>query len=352
MNLGLIFLTGLTTGGLTCLSVQGGLLTSVIAHQKKDELTANLPATQAKSFDVLDWLPVGMFLITKLVAHVILGVFLGALGSVLQLSVGMSLFFQLLAALFMLATAMNLLQVHPIFRHVTLQPPYFLQKYIRRSTKRDALFAPAVLGALTVFIPCGVTQAMEVQAINSGNALLGAAILGAFVLGTVPVFSLIGIATSKFSEIWNKRFLNFTAVILIVMGLYGLNGVLQVLDAPITFQKMRDEVVLVFSPIDTSKTAGANGINTTEGVQKITIEVKNNGYSPKRVQVKSGQPVELTLKTSDTFSCASAFSFREFGIQAQLKPTDTKTFRFTPTKKGKFTFSCSMGMYSGVMEVL
>lgn len=349
MNLGLIFLTGLTTGGLTCLSVQGGLLASVIAHQKKGELANNQSLSREISFNQLDWLPVGLFLITKLIAHAILGFLLGALGSVLQLSAGVSLMFQLLAALFMIATAMNLLQVHPLFRYVSLQPPYFLQKYIRRSTKREALFAPALLGALTVFIPCGVTQAMEVQAINSGNALVGATILGVFVLGTIPIFSLIGIATSTFSEIWNKRFLNFAAVILIFMGLYGINGVLQVLDAPITFQKIRDEIILVFSPIDSSK---INGSAQATGIQRITIEVKNNGYSPSRVQAKVGQPVELTLKTSDTFSCASAFRFREFDIQAQLKPTDTQTFRFTPTRKGKFTFSCSMGMYSGVMEVL
>ena len=31
MNLWVIFITGLTVGGLTCLAVQGGLLASVIA---------------------------------------------------------------------------------------------------------------------------------------------------------------------------------------------------------------------------------------------------------------------------------------------------------------------------------
>lgn len=37
MNLLLIFLTGLTTGGLSCLAMQGGLLASVIANQKEEE---------------------------------------------------------------------------------------------------------------------------------------------------------------------------------------------------------------------------------------------------------------------------------------------------------------------------
>ena len=37
MNLLLIFLTGLTTGGLSCLAMQGGLLAGVIANQKEQE---------------------------------------------------------------------------------------------------------------------------------------------------------------------------------------------------------------------------------------------------------------------------------------------------------------------------
>ena len=38
MDLGIIFLTGLTVGGLTCLAVQGGLLASVIAAREDEEI--------------------------------------------------------------------------------------------------------------------------------------------------------------------------------------------------------------------------------------------------------------------------------------------------------------------------
>ncbi|HEX7018180.1 MAG TPA: sulfite exporter TauE/SafE family protein, partial [Patescibacteria group bacterium] len=117
MNLFWIFITGLTTGGLACLAVQGGLLASVVANQKEDELkNYELRIKNQKTLDQRDWLPVIMFLVSKLIAHVILGFFLGALGSVLTLSLGVRLAFQIFTALFMFATAMNLLDVHPIFR--------------------------------------------------------------------------------------------------------------------------------------------------------------------------------------------------------------------------------------------
>ena len=68
------------------------------------------------SFDQLDWMPVGMFLLAKLISHTIFGFLLGALGSVITMSLGVKLTFQVFVALFMFGTAMNLLDVHPIFR--------------------------------------------------------------------------------------------------------------------------------------------------------------------------------------------------------------------------------------------
>src|SRR5690606_15838586 len=111
-------------------------------------------STQANSFDQLDWLPVAMFLGSKFVVHILLGALLGSLGTVLSLSLQLQLTFLFLAAIFMLATAGNLLSLHPIFRYAALQPPRFLQKFVRRTSKSSALFAPAILGAVTVFIPC------------------------------------------------------------------------------------------------------------------------------------------------------------------------------------------------------
>ena len=202
MNLWLIFLTGLTSGGVTCAAMQGGILASTIANQKKEKVVPG--------FGVDDWGGVAAFLTTKLIAHIILGFFLGALGSAITLSLGMRLFFQGFAALFMFASAMNLLEVHPIFRFIAFTPPQFARKLIKNNSVTDRLFAPGLLGFLTILIPCGVTQAMEILAISSGSPIQGALIMGTFVLGTAPMFVLIGIATAKLSEVWRVYFLSAT----------------------------------------------------------------------------------------------------------------------------------------------
>ena len=73
------FITGLTTGGLSCLAVQGGLLASSLASQIENEMKSrNLKdKTKPKVAQPIVW-----FLLSKLIAYTILGFFLGWLGSV------------------------------------------------------------------------------------------------------------------------------------------------------------------------------------------------------------------------------------------------------------------------------
>ncbi len=376
MNLWAIFLTGLTTGGLTCLAMQGGLLASVVANKKAHEITdinADKELLKQKKREdyirqqtgqkfVVDrdgLMAVLMFLSAKLVAYTFIGFMLGWVGSFITLSLNARLTFQIFSALYMFATALNLLEVHPIFRYVVLQPPKFLQKIVRNSTKSDALFAPAVLGVFTIFIPCGVTQAMEVLAINSGNPFLGALIMFAFVLGTSPIFTIVGLATAQFSSLWHQRFLHVAALALIAMSVYGINGVFIVLDSPFALQNIGKAISSIGAPPDWYSPTGSgvapSGVSTAplvNGKQQVSITVSNNGYSPTQLYVKAGTPVELSLESKGVYSCATSFTLRKFNIFTQLQPNDKKVLAFTPTEKGNFTYSCSMGMYTGVIHVL
>ncbi len=354
MDLWLIFFTGLTSGGVTCAAMQGGLLASTIANQKKRERRSQSIDATPHSFDSGDWGPVAIFLTTKLLAYTLLGAVLGALGAVFTLSLNFRLFFQGFAALFMFASAMNLLDVHPIFRYLAFTPPRYARKLLKNTTTTNRLFAPGLLGLFTVLIPCGVTQAMEVLALSSGSAWKGALIMGTFVLGTAPVFALIGLATAKFSEVFRIYFLRAAAVLLIIMALYALNGILLVTNSPYSFDRLGPKLVKLLPPYEKSTNAMTQGasVQTVGGVQKITINISSTGYAPRAFKVKAGTPVELTLKSKNAFSCASSFTLSAFGISDFLQPTDTKVHTFIPTKKGLYTFACSMGMYSGTMEVI
>jgi sulfite exporter TauE/SafE len=347
MNLWVIFLTGLTVGGLTCLAVQGGLLASVITA--REEETRNNTRKHALY-------ATGVFLVFKFLAYSILGFVLGAFGGALNISSEVQTFMQLLAGIYMILVALNLLNIHPIFRYVIIQPPRFLTRLVKNQSKSKDIFAPALLGAMTIFIPCGTTIAMEALAISSANAFVGAAVMMAFILGTIPLFFGIGAITSFMGDAFKTKFFKLAAVAVIYLGITSINGALVSLDYPFTLQKLSEKFPIslqIGGPIDESgKPAEATQSAEIATTQDVRIDVTSNGYTPNYFRVKKGEPVKLTLKSIDAYSCASAFRIPSLGIKKNLTANDKQEITFTPTEAGKIQFNCSMGMYRGIIEVI
>lgn len=338
INLWVIFLTGLTVGGLTCLAVQGGLLASVItAREEETQKNTKKHALYAT----------GVFLVAKFIAYTILGFLLGAFGGAINIGGNVQTFMQLLAGLYMVAVALSLLNIHPIFRYVIIQPPRFLTRLVRNQSKSKDIFAPALLGAMTVFIPCGTTVAMEALAISSTSAVLGGSIMAVFILGTIPLFFGIGLITSFLGEAFKLNFLKLAAVAVIYLGVTSANGALIALGSPITLQSLAENfpITLSFSDSEEEQTS-------LETSQNLNIDVTSYGYAPNYLRVKKGQLVTLTLRSKDAYSCASAFRIPSLGIAKNLKANETQVITFTPNKEGRIPFSCSMGMYRGVIEVI
>ena len=338
-NLWVIFLTGLTVGGLTCLAVQGGLLASVIASREEDSALGRGTAKHAMY-------ATGVFLVTKYIAYVALGFILGAFGGALNIGGRVQTVMQLVAGLYMIAVALNLLNIHPIFRYAIIQPPRFLTRMVRNQSKSKDLFAPALLGGMTIFIPCGTTIAMEALAVSSANAFVGASIMAVFILGTMPLFFGIGVITSVMGEAFKTKFLKLAAVAVIYLGVTSINGSLTALGSPLTLQSLADN----FPKLTSGNSSASQGGQLSS--QNAEIDVTSRGYTPNYLKVKRGQEVTLTLKSKDAYSCASAFRIPALGVSLNLKANDTQTVKFTPEKAGRITFACSMGMYRGVIEVI
>ena len=339
-NLWVVFITGLTVGGLTCLAVQGGLLASVLASKENEN-------PNSKDIRKKTIIATGAFLISKLISYASLGFVLCAFGSALSISDDVQVLMQLAAGLYMVAVALNLLEVHPIFRYVIFQPPKFLTKLVRNQTKSKDLFAPALLGAMTVFIPCGTTIAMETLAISSANPIYGAAIMAAFTLGTIPAFLGIGVLTSFLGETFKSKFLKVAAFAVLYLGVTSIWGSFTALG--FTFQ------VGEGPNRNTKENTAILGSQSEENQpidQEVEINITSSGYSPAYIQVKQGSRVRVTLIGKGAYSCAAAFRIPSLGISENLSPNDKVQFSFTPQNKGKIPFNCSMGMYTGVIEVL
>ena len=316
-NLWLAFITGLTTGGISCFAVQGGLLASALTEENKKRSTL-------------------IFLGAKLIAYTLLGFLLGFLGSSLNISPKIQGIFQIVIGLFMVATAGRLINIHPLFRYFVIQPPKFVLRLMRNQAQAKSFFTPAFLGLMTVLIPCGVTQAMMLYAIGTSNPFWGAGIMFAFVLGTSPIFFAIGIASG---ELFKKKAFNYIAATFIfVIGILSINSG-QILRGSV--HTLQNYYAVIFNISQTSKVGNV-----------VNIEITNPGYKADVNTLKLGIPVKLILKASNVTSCARAFTIPDLNYFKILPGTGIEEIEFTPTKLGNLTYTCSMGMYSGSFNVV
>jgi plastocyanin domain-containing protein len=123
-----------------------------------------------------------------------------------------------------------------------------------------------------------------------------------------------------------------------------------------TFTALIIIMIIVFSigSFVFSKSEGiqnTNSINNqgNEKTQEVILSIKNYNYYPNTIKVKSGIPVRIYLDETVT-GCLRSFTIRDFGVAKYLK-TPNDYVEFTPNKKGKFTFACSMGMGTGTIIV-
>ncbi len=348
MEIWVAFITGLTTGGLSCMAVQGGLLASSLAGQ----IEVDMQHTRIKNLRIAP--PILLFLLSKLIAYTLLGFLLGALGSMLQLTLGMRAALQFLIGIFMIGNALRMLNVHPFFRIFSFEPPRFLTKFIRKYSKKDATWVtPIALGALTVFIPCGVTQTMMAVALGGGNPAFGAAIMFAFVLGTSPVFFSLVYLAAKLGTRLEKQFTRFTAVIILLVGLLAVNSGLNLLGSPYSLNRLfgsRENNVAVEESLGapTLDPAAVTQAAAPQQPQELTLYVKNYGYEPQTLHAPANQAIRLNLVTDNTRSCSRAFTIPELGIEQILEESGKLPLEIPPQPAGKsMAFSCSMGMYTG-----
>ncbi len=313
MDLSIAFLTGLTSGGISCLAVQGGLLTS-ISTKKKDVL---------------------VFLIAKLTGYTLLGFFLGLLGSTLKIPPSLQGMLQIFVGGFMILTALRLLNIHPFFRYFSLKPSKSVFKLIKSQS------VPLILGGLTVLIPCGVTQGMMLLAVANKNPVWGASLMFFFTLGTLPVFFLTGLTAIELLK--NRMFSIIAAFFIVIMGIISINSG-QILRGSVHRLQNYWKVLI-------GTTGEVKSAIFKSGFQEVNVYVTNSGYKSDVNTLKIGVPVRLTLISDNTRNCTRSFSIPSLNYFKLLPVSGKEIIEFTPDKLGVFVYTCSMGMYTGSFNV-
>jgi sulfite exporter TauE/SafE len=354
VNLTAVLLTGLLAGGVSCAAVQGGLLAGLITRQRAAATPAptrggrNRAATvDSRSAMVRlgdDLVPVGGFLAGKLVSHTALGAALGALGGVVQLSVGPRTGLQLAAGALIIVVGLAQLGL-PGFRRIVIEPPRSWTRLVRGRARSQAALAPALLGLASVLIPCGVTLSVEALALASGSALSGAAIMAVFVIGTSPLFALLGYAARKAATAWRGRLAAITGVVVLAFGLYTFNGGLELAGSPLAASRL--PATLGWR----TPAADASTASTVEGQQKVVITARTGSYEPANVVIRAGLPTVLIVHSDNAQGCVRSFVIPSRDVQEILPVRGDTRIDLGVVEPGTLAYSCGMGMYTGTITI-
>ena len=106
-------------------------------------------------------------------------------------------------------------------------------------------------------------------------------------------------------------------------------------------------ILLLLSGCSTSPTGNVNV--ESQDAQVVMLGLQGGRYTPNEITVEAGKPV--TLKNDGSLGgCGMYVIQKDLGINANF--ANNAEYTFTPEKKGTYTFSCSMGMYKGILNVV
>jgi sulfite exporter TauE/SafE len=341
MNLYAILLTGLFAGGVSCAAVQGGLLTGLVMRQRQHTAQPDHHSARFAARLADDLAPVAGFLTGKLLSHTLLGALLGALGATVQLSVTVRTVTQIAAGVLVVVFGLAQLGV-PGFRGIVVEPPASWSRLVRGRTRSTSAAAPAMLGFASVLVPCGVTLSVEALALTAGSAAAGAAIMAVFVAGTAPLFTVLGYLARKAAGVWRGRLAAVTGVVVLAMGVYTLNGGLELAGSPLAASRVAEAIGFGDPPVTTRAAPDdAPPLSTTaDGTQQVVVTAVTGAYRPGNIRVAAGKPTRLIVRSRNADGCVRAFVIPDRDLQlGVLQP-------------GRLDYSCGMGMYTGRLTVV
>ena len=321
-----LFIVGLLTS-LHCIGMCGGIM-----------LSQSIPKESTSKFGAVK--PALLYNAGRVIAYTIIGGTVGALGSVLSLSLSMKAALQIFAGIFMIIMGANMAGF-ALFRRFSIKLPWSACK-IKNKPK-----TPFFIGMLNGLLPCGPLQTMQLYALGTGSAFKGATSMFIFALGTVPLMLSFGAFSGILSKNSTKKLLKFSGILVIVLGLVmGRRGLAL---SGIEMPSLGSSNVAEASSLNNIPSNAAKAV-IKDGVQTITMIADNNGYTPNVLYVQKNMPVKWVINGTQLNSCNGQVVVPSLDIQKNLQ-SGQNVIEFTPSA-GDINFSCSMGMIRGLIRVV
>lgn len=243
----------------------------------------------------------------------------------------------------MLMLGVNLSNISPKLSAISLTLPtgkLFHKQETELITEKKSGFAKnrGIIGsgALTFFLPCGFTFAMQMYAIGTGSFRMGMAVMALFAIGTLPGLISIGSLTSIFKGKTAKVAYQAIGVLVILFGIFNLSNAYGVLKTK--FQSTPTAQVLQNQEV--------NVINMTYGT---------NGLQPTVLNLELGKRYKIRVDVQVAiYSCLNTMYIPGLDENyKELKKGETVEYNFDAVRPGEYPFVCAtMGMSQGSKIVI
>ena len=315
MTLGTLFLVGLLTS-VHCVAMCGGInlaQSAVSVRSGRRIRSANLQYNAG-----------------RLLSYTLMGGIVGVLGSVMRISTAVQAAIQIIAAVFMLLMALNLLEPGgPRGMLPTL--PGGLRARLMGKARNSSLW----IGLLNSLMPCGPLQAMQLYALSAGSWTMGALSMAIFCLGTIPLMLGMGLVSGKLNRRFARPMRMASGVLVLVMGMAMLTRGLSLSGVQ-------------FSP--TAQNITADAAVTKSTVQTVHSELEWRGYP--NITVKAGLPVRWVIHAAEgrITGCNNEMVIPALNLRVPLQEGDN-VVEFTAAEPGVIPYTCWMGMLHGSITV-
>ncbi|MEK7061666.1 MAG: sulfite exporter TauE/SafE family protein [Patescibacteria group bacterium] len=333
---------GILAGLSSCAALVGGM---VLSMSKQWQSIYSDKNTAYEKFQ-----PHLLFNVGRIISYAIFGALLGIIGSKLQISLALTSFLVVTVSFLMIALGLQMLGVKSL-RKFQFALPKSITRYIANENNFQARQMPFIMGAATFFLPCGFTIIAQGIALLSGNWLQGFLIMLFFALGTAPMLLVIGLSSVKFSfkPHLAERFSRVAGFLVLFFALYNINSQINVLG----YTSLSDVFSLSQNKSQTTAVDAKDLPLIIDGKQVIKMIASGSGNSPNYFKVRAGVPVRWEITAADSPGCNTSIISRNlFSGSIDLTPGQVSFKDFKPENPGKYKFSCSMGMITGIIEVV
>ena len=326
-----LFVVGMLTS-IHCVGMCGGIMLT-------QSLSKNSIIKENQS-KLKTLMPAILYNAGRVTSYTIIGGIVGALGSVLSLSLNVKAGLQIFAGIFMVIMGLNMAGFSA-FRKFNIKLPWSSCK-VKNKPK-----APFLVGMLNGLMPCGPLQTMQLYALGTGSAVSGALSMFVFSLGTVPLMLVFGAVSGLLSKGYTKQLLKFSGILIVLLGIIMGNRGLAL--AGVGFPNISTLAQTLSGSEANAAQSNITKATIEDGVQVIRMTADNNGYTPNAVYVQKDIPVKWIIEGNQLNSCNNAIVVPSLNIEKKLKSGEN-IIEFTP-KDEDLNFSCWMGMIRGVIKV-